>query len=215
MRRWKGRYINPLMWEDEWFMSLAMPEQHLWNYLLTNPRTVETRVGVYELNLQTAAHHTKSDLKEIKRIFADVFTPSQKAFYEVGWVVIPKWIKHQSTNNNSNMWTSAAGEFQQIPSWLNEAVLDPQSPMYMDVIEMSDGILSLECEIGDNGRVNNHRLPFGKVVNGSLKEAKVIEGKKKLIEANAVDERQPVEKKADLKDLREERRKLYGPKGMR
>lgn len=169
-RVWKGRYINPLIWEDEWFQSLTMPEQHLFNYLLTNPRSTETNIGVYQLNLNTAAYHTKIDLQEVKRIFADRFQPEKRAFYEVGWVVLPKWIRHQSTNNNANMWTRAANQFSDIPDWLNRLVLEPTSPMFMDVHEMSEGIL--EVEIIPAGTVANGKVPYGRVLNAPKSFAK-------------------------------------------
>jgi hypothetical protein len=128
------RYVNTQIWKDPWFVELRGPEQQLFLYLLTNPYT--NLAGIYEISLREMAFDTSIDQEEIKRIFRDRFTPNGKAFYELGFVVLKNWHKHQALNDNQ--FKSVVKIFNSLPDWLKDLVLAPESEMYIDFESLSN-----------------------------------------------------------------------------
>lgn len=139
------RYINTAMWKDPWFVELRLSEQHLFIYLITNPQT--NMLGVYEMSLREMAFDTGIDQEEIKRIFRDRFTADGKSFYELGFVVMPNWLKHQQPNGNQ--LKNIKDVFNSLPEWLRENILDSQSKMFIhfeSLLERSKAFESLSLK---------------------------------------------------------------------
>jgi hypothetical protein len=124
----KNRYINTAIWKDPWFADLPSTEQHLFMYLITNHQT--NIAGVYEVSLREVAFDTGIDQEEVKRIFRDRFQPDGKAFYEVGWVVMKNWLRHQTFNPKTA--AAVAKLFNSFPFWLQEAVSDRANKLFID-----------------------------------------------------------------------------------
>lgn len=146
------------MWRDDWFLGLRESEQHMFIYLLTCPAT--TISGVYPLGLMEAAFHTKIEAQEIKRIFEQRFAPDKKAFFEVGYVVIPNFLKHQQFN--PNQWKSVQSNINHLPEWLRERILNPSDTLTIPFETLSDGWLT----VGANK----------KVIEGKVREVNRREG---------------------------------------
>jgi hypothetical protein len=173
MAGWRGRYVNPWKWEDDWHMSLGRDEQKIFDYLLDCPRSAETLIGVYQLSLQVAAFHTKIDYKEVQRVFEERLQPDRKAFFEMGWVILPNWIKHQ--HFNENMWKAARNEFNRLPEWLRLLVFDENAPMQIDIKGLSKGIL----KFGDNDSEGLRTVSYDSERYSSLRNPSLPSGKEK------------------------------------
>lgn len=135
-----GRFINTAIWRDDWFLNLRESEQHLFLYLLTCPASRKS--GVFQLGLMEAAFHTKIDQAEIKRIFIQRFQPDKKAFFEVGWVVMVNWLRHQQFN--PNQWKAVANEINELPDWLVERIFSTNDDMHIPFERVSNGSVMVE-----------------------------------------------------------------------
>jgi hypothetical protein len=121
------RYIRTSIWKDEWFVSLRGDEQRLFLYLLSNGQT--NMLGIYPISLREIAFDTGLDQEEVKRIFRDRLSKDGKAYFELGWVVMKNWLKHQTLNGN--MLTSVEQAFNQAPVWLRRRVLKKGDSLYI------------------------------------------------------------------------------------
>jgi hypothetical protein len=90
-----NRYINTNFWKDGYVIDLDPSEKLLFLYLLTNPRA--NIAGVYEISLREMAFDTGFDVEMVKKVMSR-FERDDKAYFEVGYVVIKNFIKHQSVN---------------------------------------------------------------------------------------------------------------------
>lgn len=123
----KFRYLNTAIWDDEWFQGLDALEQHLFIYFLTNTSTNIT--GIYQIALRRVAFDTGMDQEKVKKII-DRFQRDGKLFYELGWVVMKNWQRHQTLNPNQAM--AVATHLNSLPAWLKERLTKPKDVLYID-----------------------------------------------------------------------------------
>ncbi len=185
-----SRLINTAIWRDDWFLGLRESEQHLFMYLLTCPAT--TISGVYQLGLMEAAFHTKIDAQEIKRIFAERFEPDKKAFFNVGYVIIPNFLKHQQFN--PNQWKAVQNNVNHLPEWLRTDILNPTETLYIPFETLSDGWLT----VGVNK----------KLIEYKLSKVKVIEVKATENNPQTVDKSIKLGKSPNVSELEKTKRRL-------
>jgi hypothetical protein len=92
----KQRYISTSIWSDDWFDGLSEREKPVYFYFLTNEHT--NSAGVYQCSLKQARLEIGIDRAEIERVTAK-FGAARKAFYFEGYIIIPRWMKHQKMNH--------------------------------------------------------------------------------------------------------------------
>lgn len=122
----KQRYINTKVWTDGWFMDLDATEKLLFLYLLTNPNT--NIAGVYEISMRQIAFDTNIDQEALKRLFGR-FEDAGKVYFELGWVVIKNFVKHQSRNPKVDIGIRA--ELDSVPAWLKQRLTDKEDRLYI------------------------------------------------------------------------------------
>lgn len=93
----KNRYINTHFWDDQFIQELEPKEKLLFLYLLTNPLT--NIAGIYEITFSRIMFDTGLDRAFINKAFARL-SEASKVFYELGYVMIRNFKKHQSFNSN-------------------------------------------------------------------------------------------------------------------
>lgn len=94
----KSRYINTKFWSDNFIREQLNPlDRYLFLYFLTNEKT--NIAGVYELPLGTIAFETGIDKEDLTRSMLPRLEP--KVIYIDGWVIIPNFVKHQSTTSKT------------------------------------------------------------------------------------------------------------------
>jgi hypothetical protein len=96
--------------------------------------------GIYEISLREMSFDTTIEQEEIKRIFRDRFQPDGKAFYELGWVVMKNWLKHQKPN--PNQITAIVTKFNSLPGSLLEKLNDSSNSLYIPYPELIQGFES-------------------------------------------------------------------------
>lgn len=134
------RLVNTAIWKDPWFVDLRLTEQHLFIYLLTSG--LSSLSGIYEVSIREIAFDTTIDQEEIKRIFNDRFAPDKKAFYEIGWVIIPKFLRHQ--HFNTNQYKAVVKMLNDLPLWLKEKIINPSDTLHIPFETVSNGLITLE-----------------------------------------------------------------------
>lgn len=161
----KFRYYNTETWKDEWFVGLRMPEQHLWNYLLTNGGT--NIAGVYKLTVREMAFDTTIDQEEIKRIFRDRFEPDNKAFFYPiagsSWVVMKNWLKHQTLGGKTIV--AVAKHFNALPAELRIKLTNPSDDLFIDydtlLIPYAYGIVPDQNHMPVLVKIDDSEIPHG------------------------------------------------------
>lgn len=123
----KNRYINTAFWDDNYTGNLDPSEKLLFIYLLTNPLTNIS--GIYEIQLRRISYDTGFDQEMVKKILAR-FEHDQKVFYEVGWVVIKNFLKHQKLNPSTA--TAVINHFNGLPVSLRQQLLDENNPKFVN-----------------------------------------------------------------------------------
>jgi hypothetical protein len=130
----KQRYIDTKFWDDKFTSSLDPIEKLLFLYLLTNPLT--NIAGVYEIELRRISFDTGLDQEMVKKLL-DRFGDAGKAYWEVGWIVIPNFIKHQSRNPKVNEGITLV--LNALPGWLKVKLVDKSDPIHLDFDSLSIG----------------------------------------------------------------------------
>lgn len=133
------RLVNTAIWDDDWFSNLDYTERYLFLYLLTSPLTNIS--GIYQVPLKRVAFDTGMEqpmLKNILKRFAD----DGKVFYEIGWVVMKNWYKHQHLNPNQQQ--AAISAVNGLPQWLRERLLNPMDSLYINL----EDYLNTSIELG-------------------------------------------------------------------
>lgn len=106
----KLRSINTHFWSDTYVIDLDPIEKLLFLYLLTNEQT--NMLGIYEVHARRISFDTGIDKDMVLKIF-ERFEESGKAKYFNGYVILQKFLKHQSFN--ANMETSAIKSWNELP----------------------------------------------------------------------------------------------------
>lgn len=123
----KSRYVNTAFWDDDYTGNLDPSEKLIFLYLLTNPNT--NMAGIYQVPLKRMAVDTGYDQEMVKKILSR-FERDGKAYYEIGWIVIKNFGKHQTYNPSTAR--AVANFFNALPEWLRVKLLDEKDPLYVD-----------------------------------------------------------------------------------
>lgn len=135
----QNRMISTSIWDDEWFTSLDALEQHLFMYFLTNGAT--NVAGVYQLPLRRISFDTGMDQEKVKKMLGR-FTADGKVIYEMGWVILPNWLRHQRFN--SNQWVAVENVLNSLPEWLKVMLFNPNPTIPLSFETVSNGNLMIE-----------------------------------------------------------------------
>lgn len=135
----KFRYVNTAIWDDDWFTELDALEQHLFIYFLTN--AYSNIAGIYQIPLKKIAFETGMDSEKVKKILAR-FDADGKVFYEMGWIVMKNWQKHQMLNPNQAQ--AVVSTINAAPEWLRLLLFDVNSPQYIAFESLTKGSISVE-----------------------------------------------------------------------
>jgi hypothetical protein len=139
----KLRSVNTHFWNDNYVVNLDPIEKLLFLYLLTNDQT--NMLGIYELPLRRIAFDTGIDKDMIVKVFKR-FEGSEKVKYIDGYVVLQKFIKHQSYNKN--METSAIQAWNNLPLSVREdCFCEPILKGLKGLRKASEPIAEIEVEV--------------------------------------------------------------------
>lgn len=131
------RYIATSIWTDEWFGELDPHKKLTYFYLLTNPFT--NVAGVYQLNLRYAAADLGLSKDEIVQELLE-FEEDGKAYYRDGWVILPRWPKHQKFGERSKMALGMKKILTETaPSWLQQMIQSGEVPYDFPLDQIWDG----------------------------------------------------------------------------
>jgi hypothetical protein len=117
----KQRYISTSIWSDDWFDSLSEREKLVYFYLLTNDHT--NPAGVYQCTLKNVRLEIGLDREEIERIMAK-FSNAGKAMLKDGYMIIPRWLKHQKIAERENLYFAARAVLISLPRNIKAFILE-------------------------------------------------------------------------------------------
>jgi len=150
----KQRYISTSIWTDEWFDSLSGKEKLIYFNLLTNTQT--NAAGVYPLLLKHVCGDTGLSREDVNAAMRK-FEGDGKAFYHKGYIVIPKWMKHQKLSERSTMFLGAIKILRGLPGEIR-AFLSDRRHYDFDVGKYVDRLSARE---GDAHPQNPDSLSIG------------------------------------------------------
>lgn len=119
----KERIINTRFWNDGFISRLDPIEKLLFIYFLSNEHT--NICGIYELPLKIVAIETGLDTSMLDKLIPRL---SPKISYEDGWVIIPKFPKHQHCQSEKVL-TGIRRELDLIPSHILTVAIGYGYPM--------------------------------------------------------------------------------------
>jgi hypothetical protein len=108
----KQRYISTSIWSDDWYDSLSKIEKLFYFYLLTNQHT--NPAGIYPCTLRDMRVDFEESREEILRMLKK-FEEAGKTFYYEGYIIVPKWLKHQKISDRSKMFLGAISVIKALP----------------------------------------------------------------------------------------------------
>jgi len=115
----KQRYISTSIWTDEWFDSLSAKEKLIYFNLLTNTHT--NAAGVYPLLLKQICADTGFSREDVNSAMQK-FEDDGKAFYHKGYIILPKWMKHQKFTERSGLFAGAVKIIRGLPDEIKEFI---------------------------------------------------------------------------------------------
>jgi DNA-binding MarR family transcriptional regulator len=122
----KNRYVNTAFWDDEYTATLDPSERYMFLYFLTNSQT--NIAGIYQIQLRRIAFDTGYDQEMVKKII-DRFSRDGKLYFEMGWVIVKNFVKHQSLNPKTA--AAVANLFNSYPEWLRARLDDKKDELYV------------------------------------------------------------------------------------
>jgi len=147
----KRRSVQTRFWEDPFVEELSPSEKLLFIYLLTNSQT--NLIGIYEVSLKRIAYDTGLGKDTIEKAFKR-FEKFGKAIYIDNYVILPNFLKNQSLNNN--MQRGAIKEWEEVPKWLKDKVLENHSESLGNDSESFESIQNLILKM--KGRENENEI---------------------------------------------------------
>lgn len=147
----KRRSVQTRFWEDPFVEELSPSEKLLFIYLLTNSQT--NLIGIYEVSLKRIAYDTGLNKDTIEKAFKR-FEKFGKAIYIDNYVILPNFLKNQSLNNN--MQRGAIKEWEDVPKWLKDKVLENHSEALGNDPESFESIQNLILKM--KGRENENEI---------------------------------------------------------
>jgi len=107
------RQIHTKIWKDAWFLDLEAQDKLLFIYLFSNERS--NLSGLYDISLKVIAFETDIPVEEVRAGLAR-FERAGKAFYQDGWLWIPKLLRYNAQNITSpNIQTHLRSCLSEIP----------------------------------------------------------------------------------------------------
>jgi|AntRauTorckE6833_2_1112554.scaffolds.fasta_scaffold04218_1 hypothetical protein len=139
----KLRSVNTHFWSDTYIVDLDPIEKLLFLFLLTNEQT--NMLGIYELHIRRIAFDTGVDKDMVLKIF-ERFEKAGKAKYSDGYVILQKFLKHQSFN--ANMETSAIKSWNDLPLNIRkDSFCEPILKGLKGFTKASEPIAEIEVEV--------------------------------------------------------------------
>jgi len=92
------RQVHTKMWTDEWFLELEPEAKLLWIYLFSNKRACLS--GLYDIPMRVMAFEAGLPHDTIEA-HLQRFATAGKAFYEDGWILMPKLMRYNAHNITS------------------------------------------------------------------------------------------------------------------
>jgi len=92
------RQIHTKIWNDEWFLDLDSDAKLLFIYLFSNPRAC--LAGIYDIPLKVICFDTDLSKDFVTATLED-FESQGKAYYQDGWIFVPKLVKYNAGNIKS------------------------------------------------------------------------------------------------------------------
>jgi hypothetical protein len=117
----KQRYISTSIWSDEWFDSLSVQEKLIYFHLLTNEFT--NAAGVYHFSLKQIQVYLGIPREDVQAAI-EKFEAAGKAYYFHGYIVIPKWLKHQKISERNKIFLGALSILKNLPDDIKRFIAD-------------------------------------------------------------------------------------------
>ena len=92
------RQVHTKMWTDEWFLELEPEAKLLWIYLFSNKRACLS--GLYDIPMRVMTFEAGLPRDAIE-LHLQRFAAAGKAFYEDGWILMPKLMRYNAHNITS------------------------------------------------------------------------------------------------------------------
>ena len=92
------RQVHTKMWTDEWFLELEPESKLLWIYLFSNKRACLS--GLYDIPMRVIMFEAGLSRDAIEHHLAS-YADAGKAFYEDGWILMPKLMRYNAHNITS------------------------------------------------------------------------------------------------------------------
>jgi len=121
------RYISSSFWSDDWVDSLSVPEKLIYMYLLTNEST--NVAGVYRITIKRIKDDTGIARDEISAAL-EKFSEAGKSFFFNGYMIIPKWPKHQKWGERGRLKLGAEALLRSLPNEIKEFIRQPGNYEY-------------------------------------------------------------------------------------
>lgn len=130
--------ISTHFYEDGYIQSLPPTDKFLFLYLIGGPQS-EPTLGIYELSLNTMAHHTGL-LKENIEHSLSRFAETDKIHYVDGWVVLKNHFKHNPLRGNERLVKGALTRFNRVPWHVHDRVLNADDTLYIPYLDPSHSL---------------------------------------------------------------------------
>lgn len=141
----KLRSVNTRFWDDPFIEELNPSEKLLFLYLLTNSLT--NLLGIYEITIKRITFDTGLTREAILKALK-CFESVGKVFYIGGFIVLPNFLKNQRLN--PNMVKNAISEFNELPEWLKNRILNNGSETTPNGLEtISNALQTIRKEEGE------------------------------------------------------------------
>ena len=150
----KLRSVNTRFWDDPFIEELNPSEKLLFLYLLTNSLT--NLLGIYEITIKRITFDTGLTRETILKALKG-FESVGKVFYIDGFIVLPNFLKNQRLN--PNMVKNAISEFNDLPEWLKNRILNNSSGTTPNGLEtISNALQTIRKEEGEEEEGNEEEV---------------------------------------------------------
>lgn len=172
----KQRLISSDLWTDPWVRSVNPLDRLLIVYLISNSHANIS--GVYEISDDVMAFEVGLNLRDIYDAFMPRLAP--KVYYHEGWVVIPKFPKHQNLKS-PDVIKGIMREFENAPEKIRKyaisvgwgdglGIVPPPSPTLLNLTKPTDVVANApkftDVPIGKGVEERAAKLPKDEQASG-------------------------------------------------